>query len=1433
MSTPYCCVRTCSCMFVVCVAVAAMEIGLGPRRINLEVVLVMASGMYTILHETDDSTTVNFSEYGKFLPGNGMQLVTVGAKHLRLHRPNPYALVPETDKQWNQTTRLECIIHVRLLAPVKSLAVARIPQNPSCSSLLLGFDTAKLSVVGFSAAERSLKTISLHCFEEEMLKDGYVTDLPSPVIRVDPAQRCAVMLIYGRYLAVLPFDDTSPHLHTYTVALSSIDPRLVNIIDIAFLDGYYEPTLLFLYEPAQTTAGRACVRYDTVCMLGVSLNTKEQVHASVWQLNNLPMDCNQVLMIPRPIGGALIIGANELIYLNQSVPPCGSLLNSCMDGFTKFPLKSEKEMALTLDGCAACVISTNKVVVCARSGALFILTLVVDSTNSVKSIEFKHEFDVSIPHTVTACSPGYLFVGSRVGDSLFIEYVSELVPVDDPIEKKLKVEVPQDDLEDEDLELYGKALPSVISQDVSVEKMRFRVLDRMLNVAPCKKMTSGCSEGLNSYLQEQPRLDPVFDRVCACGHGKDSSICIFQQSIRPDIITSSSIEGVIQYWAVGRREDDTHMYIIASKELGSLALETDNDLVELEAPVFITSESTIAAGELADGGLSVQVTTSSIVVVAEGQQIQLIPLQLTFPVLSASIVDPFVAICTQNGRLLLYELDNTPHVHLKAVDLPGNIIHNKSPITALCIYRDMSGTIRFCSSSSAASHGANAINTKQHIDIDDFDDMLLYGDSKNKQKEAKKKRKIVGTRQNPGETPHLETDVVDPNTIVPSHWIVMARENGNLYIYSIPEMQLVYMVKKLSHLPDVAIDEMNYLGDESVVASDIASNTLNEALVAKPEEIIVEVLLTGMGMNQGRPMLFVVVDDMVSVYEMFMYDNGVVEHLAVRFKRLPYTTVTRSCRFQGNDGRAPVEAARDTVRYRTALHPFERIGNILNGVFICSSYPCVFLMDSGILRMHPLNLEGPILSFTAFNNVLCPNGFIYLTEREWAMRIAKLPTDVELDSSLPVRKIRTGRTIHNIVYLLQSNTYAVVGSEKKPNNRLCVLVNEDKSFDEHEKADSFVLPELEVYDVKLYSPEDWKPVPNAEIKMEDFEVLTCCEEVVLRSEGTVSGVQNYLAVGTACNYGEEVLVRGRIIISEIIEVVPEPGQPTSKHRIKTLYDKEQKGPVTSLCSCNGYLLAGMGQKVFIWLFRDNNLQGISFLDMHFYIHQLVGVRNLALACDIYRSVALLRYQEEYKALSLASRDMRAVVQPPMAAQFLIDNRQMAFIMSDEAANIAVFNYLPEALESSGGERLILRSEINIGTNVNSFMRVKGHISSGFVENEHYSLNRQSVLFCSLDGSFGFVRPLSEKVFRRLHMLQQLMSSLVAQAAGLNVKGSRAARPQRPNHYLNTRNMVDGDVVFQYLHLSLADKNDLARKLGTSRYHIIDDLTEISRLTTHY
>lgn len=46
-------------------------------------------------------------------------------------------------------------------------------------------------------------------------------------------------------------------------------------------------------------------------------------------------------------------------------------------------------------------------------------------------------------------------------------------------------------------------------------------------------------------------------------------------------------------------------------------------------------------------------------------------------------------------------------------------------------------------------------------------------------------------------------------------------------------------------------------------------------------------------------------------------------------------------------------------------------------------------------------------------------------------------------------------------------------------------------------------------------------------------------------------------------------------------------------------------------------------------------------------------------------------------------------------------------MSDEAGNINLFNYMPEIQESNGGERLILRGVLNIGTNVNAWIRTKG------------------------------------------------------------------------------------------------------------------------------
>lgn len=96
----------------------------------------------------------------------------------------------------------------------------------------------QLSVVEYDPGTHDLKTLSLHYFEEPELRvctvcinllgcssvhsnvwvmcvlktvfflsfqDGFVQNMHIPMVRVDPENRCAVMLVYGTRLVVLPF----------------------------------------------------------------------------------------------------------------------------------------------------------------------------------------------------------------------------------------------------------------------------------------------------------------------------------------------------------------------------------------------------------------------------------------------------------------------------------------------------------------------------------------------------------------------------------------------------------------------------------------------------------------------------------------------------------------------------------------------------------------------------------------------------------------------------------------------------------------------------------------------------------------------------------------------------------------------------------------------------------------------------------------------------------------------------------------------------------------------------------------------------------------------------------------------------------------------------------------------------------------------------
>ena len=89
---------------------------------------------------------------------------------------------------------------------------------------------------------------------------------------------------------------------------------------------------------------------------------------------------------------------------------------------------------------------------------------------------------------------------------------------------------------------------------------------------------------------------------------------------------------------------------------------------------------------------------------------------------------------------------------------------------------------------------------------------------------------------------------------------------------------------------------------------------------------------------------------------------------------------------------------------------------------------------------------------------------------------------------------------------------------------------------------------------------------------------------------------------------------------------------------------------------------------------------------------------------MYKSINVLQYQQDYRTVSLISRDTNPL--EVYACEFAIDNGHLGFIATDSERNLSVFMYAPESPDSMGGHRLIRKADFHLGQHINCLWRVR-------------------------------------------------------------------------------------------------------------------------------
>ena len=521
--------------------------------------------------------------------------------------PQARSLEKPRRKDRVHSSKLVLVSEYEISGTITALARVKAQRSKSGGEMLLvALKDAKLSLVEWDPERYSISTVSIHYYERDDLQGSPwappLGQCPS-YLTVDPGSRCAALKFGSRHVAILPLNqagddlvmddydadvdskskrrqssikingDTSqvpaPCSASFVLSLLVLDIALTHPIHLAFLHEYREPTIGILSSPIATSSALLHERRDCLTYTVYTLDLEQRASTTLLSISGLPYDTHFILPLPLPIGGALLVGCNEFVHVDQSGKTNGVAVNDFAKQCSSFPLVSQSDLGLRLEGCLVEQLgSTNgELLIVLNTGELATLSFKLDGRSvsglTVRKVpSFQGGCLLTAPAScMSTVGRGRIFIGSEDADSVVLGWSSRALK---PVRKRstLDMDLGENGLElDSDLEslddddLYAEAKPEgdkkhislTASLDGQADDFLFKIHDRLINLGPLGGVTIANSRAeIGQYGTEDPSK---MDMIVSSGSGHKSILARLTPNVTLARTQCLNISDISRIWS--------------------------------------------------------------------------------------------------------------------------------------------------------------------------------------------------------------------------------------------------------------------------------------------------------------------------------------------------------------------------------------------------------------------------------------------------------------------------------------------------------------------------------------------------------------------------------------------------------------------------------------------------------------------------------------------------------------------------------------------------------------------------------------------------------------------------------------------------------------------------------------------------------------------